>query len=164
MVAITQIVVAGLMTVAANALPQPQAAQPSATPAPAAAPPANNTELFKDLFTAPTAIKKFQRLLTTGESQTLLTGEALRKLTVFDFNEAKPAAGAKGGATLAAVSSRLLYARNLGLTYLRTSSRSPSSLASASRQRSVSSSHAASTLLTCILVPPSSSLLLRART
>jgi hypothetical protein len=120
MVAITQIV-AGLMTVmAVQALPQPQAAQPSATPAPAA--PANNADLFRDLFNAPTAIKRFQRLLTSGES--LLTGEALRKLTVFDFNPAKPAAGAKGGATLSAVSSRNQLCFWHMLTDHRTSSRS----------------------------------------
>ncbi|KAF2795463.1 RmlC-like cupin [Melanomma pulvis-pyrius CBS 109.77] len=73
----------------------------SAPPAPSTPPPADNSQLFRDLFSAPTAIKRFQRLLTTkGES--LLTGEALKALVVFDFNNAKPAPGAKGGATKAA--------------------------------------------------------------
>ena len=56
----------------------------------------DQTQLFRDLFTAPTAIKRFQRLLVQG--QTLLTGDALRALTVFSFNGATPAPGAKGGA------------------------------------------------------------------
>jgi hypothetical protein len=105
MVAITQALVAGLMTFGAvKALPQPQAAQPSASPSPAppAAPPAadDNVQLFRDLFSAPTAIKRFQRLLVKGE--TLLTGDALKKLTVFSFNNAVPAPNATGGATKAA--------------------------------------------------------------
>ncbi|KAF2819556.1 RmlC-like cupin [Ophiobolus disseminans] len=97
MVAFTQIVAAGLMTIAVNALPQ-QIPQASATPAPSAPVSA------EDLITAPSAIKRFQRLLTSGEpmAKTLLTGEALRKLVVFDFNIAKPAEGAKGGAAQAA--------------------------------------------------------------
>ncbi|CAG5136918.1 uncharacterized protein ALTATR162_LOCUS12 [Alternaria atra] len=65
------------------------AAQPAATADP-------NAQLFTDLFSAPTAIKRFQRLLVQGGS--LLTGEALRKLIVFDFNGAQPANGALGGA------------------------------------------------------------------
>jgi hypothetical protein len=71
------------------------AAQPAATADP-------NAQLFTDLFSAPTAIKRFQRLLVQGGS--LLTGEALRKLIVFDFNGAQPANGALGGAIKSAVS------------------------------------------------------------
>lgn len=71
------------------------AAQPAATAD-------SNAQLFGDLFSAPTAIKRFQRLLVQGGS--LLTGEALRKLIVFDFNGAQPANGALGGATKSAVS------------------------------------------------------------
>ncbi|KAF2244721.1 RmlC-like cupin, partial [Trematosphaeria pertusa] len=51
--------------------------------------------------TLPTAVKKFQRLLTAN-GEALLSGEALRALTVFNFNGATPAPGAKGGATKAA--------------------------------------------------------------
>jgi len=61
----------------------------------------DHAQLFRDLFSAPTAIKRFQRLLTEG--QTLLTGAALKKFTVFNFNGAMPAMGAKGGATKSAV-------------------------------------------------------------
>lgn len=107
MFTISKVLVAALATLSAvNALPQPQAAQPSASTtsaAPAApAPTEEQAQLFRDLFTAPTAIKRFQRLLVQGE--TLLTGAALRKFTVFDFNGAVPAKGAAGGATKAAVS------------------------------------------------------------
>lgn len=59
-------------------------------------------QLFSDLFSAPTAIKRFQRLLVQGGS--LLTGEALRRVIVFDFNGAQPANGALGGVVKLAVS------------------------------------------------------------
>ncbi|KAF3010900.1 hypothetical protein E8E13_009822 [Curvularia kusanoi] len=77
-----------------QALPQNY---PSGT-ATAAAPAATDdqTQLFIDLLTAPTAVKRFQRLLVQGTS--LLTGDALRALTVFSFNNATPNPGAKGGA------------------------------------------------------------------
>lgn len=101
MFTITKVIVASLATFSAvQALPQPQTAQPSSTPVPAPAPAEDPAALFRDLFTAPTAIKRFQRLLTSGE--TLLTGDALKKLTVFSFNNATPAPNAKGGATKAA--------------------------------------------------------------
>jgi len=120
MVAITQ-VIAGLMTVVAvQALPQPQNAAPA--PAPPATP--GNPDLFRDLFSAPTAIKRFQRLLVSGES--LITGDALKKLVVFDFNGATPAAGAKGGATLSAVSFNIPSSVCYVLIPDRTSSPSPS--------------------------------------
>ncbi|KAF9690411.1 hypothetical protein EKO04_011608 [Ascochyta lentis] len=57
-------------------------------------------QLFRDLLEAPTAVKRFQRLLVNNRS--LFTGDALRKLTVFDFNNAQPAKGAKGSAAKAA--------------------------------------------------------------
>jgi hypothetical protein len=101
MVTRAQIFVAGLLTVAVQGLPQPQVAQPSALPTPGLSA-ENNAQLFSDLFTAPTAIKRFQKLLVDGE--TLLTGDRLKQLIVFDFNGASSAAGAKGGKTSAAVS------------------------------------------------------------
>ncbi|KAF2688040.1 RmlC-like cupin [Lentithecium fluviatile CBS 122367] len=113
MVTITKTLIAGLAFGAVNAYPQ--AASPSTavayttTPAstPTATPPApaddaeKKAALFRDLFTAPTAIKRFQRLLT-AKGESLLSGETLRSLTVFNFNGAKPAEGAEGGATKAA--------------------------------------------------------------
>jgi hypothetical protein len=99
MVAFTQILAASAMAFSAvQALPQPQATP--AVPAPAPAPTEDAAALFRDLFTAPTAIKRFQRLLVKGE--TLLTGDALRKMVVFPFTPANPAPNAKGGATKAA--------------------------------------------------------------
>jgi hypothetical protein len=106
MFTITKVVVAALALGAVQALPQSQATQSTASASVTApAVPAateDQAQLFRDLFTAPTAVKRFQRLLTQG--QTLFTGETLRKLTVFSFNNAVPAPGAKGGATKAAVS------------------------------------------------------------
>jgi hypothetical protein len=65
-------------------------------------------QLSRDLLSAPTAIKRFQRLLVHDDK--LLTGDALRKRTVFDFNGAQPANGARGGAAKAAVGLTLVGA------------------------------------------------------
>ena len=72
-------------------------------PSPPASPPpaADNTELIEKLLTAPSSIRRFQRLLT-NKGEKLLDAEELKPLTVFDFNNAKPNAGAKGGATKSA--------------------------------------------------------------
>lgn len=100
MVGINKLIVVAITAFGSvQALPQSYAPS-STTVASAPAPTEDQAQLFRDLFTAPTAIKRFQRLLTQGE--TLLTGEALKKLTVFSFNNATPAPGAKGGATKAA--------------------------------------------------------------
>ena len=64
-------------------------------------------QLFQDIFSAPTVIKRFQRLLVQGGS--LLTGDALRRLIVFDFDGAQPASGALGGAAKAAVRTTLAW-------------------------------------------------------
>jgi len=112
MVAIKNTLIAGLAFGAVHAYPQAATTLTtavSAQPTPSAAPAApaapvdaeKQAALFRDLFTAPTAIKRFQRLLT-AKGEALLSGEALRSLTVFNFNGAVPAAGAKGGATKAA--------------------------------------------------------------
>jgi hypothetical protein len=99
MINITKFIVVAIATFGSvQALPQGIA--PTSTAAATPAPTDDQAQLFRDLFTAPTAIKRFQRLLTQGE--TLLTGEALKKLTVFSFNDATPAPNAKGGATKAA--------------------------------------------------------------
>lgn len=104
----TKVIVAALTLGAVQALPQAQgfptvnATATTTTVAPPA-PTANQDALFDDLFTAPTAIKRFQRLLTQG--QTLFTGDALRKLVVFTFDRnTPPPAGANGGVAVAAVS------------------------------------------------------------
>jgi hypothetical protein len=66
-------------------------------------------QLFQDIFSAPTVIKRFQRLLVQGGS--LLAGDALRRLIVFDFNGAQPASGALGGAAKATVRITLAWPR-----------------------------------------------------
>jgi hypothetical protein len=100
MFTVTKVLVASLAAFSAvQALPQGVAPTPAAA-APAPVSTDDSAQLFRDLFTAPTAIKRFQRLLVQGE--TLLTGDALRKFTVFSFNNATPAPGAKGGALKAA--------------------------------------------------------------
>ncbi|KAF2633133.1 RmlC-like cupin, partial [Macroventuria anomochaeta] len=63
---------------------------------------------------APTAIKRFQRLLVQGGS--LLTGDALRRLIVFDFNGAQPVSGALGGATKAASIESYPFSAGLGIS------------------------------------------------
>ncbi|KAH8710253.1 RmlC-like cupin domain-containing protein [Phaeosphaeriaceae sp. PMI808] len=93
MVAISQFLAASIIAVVAvHALPQPQDNANSASD--------ETAILFRDLFTAPTAIERFRRLLVEGE--TLLSGDALKKLIVFAFTPAFPAPNAKGGATKAA--------------------------------------------------------------
>jgi hypothetical protein len=113
MVTITKTLVAAIAVTSVSALPQASstlatmATSSSAivTPLAAAASPDPEVQaaLFRDLFSAPTAIKRFQRLLT-AKGQELLSGDALRNLIVFNFNGATPAKGALGGATKAAVS------------------------------------------------------------
>ncbi|KAF2195518.1 spherulin-1B precursor [Zopfia rhizophila CBS 207.26] len=105
---ITKVLIGALAAVgSAQAYPQqssgfatsviPSATATGATPAPTQ----DNSALLRDLFTAPTAIKRFQRLLTAA-GEKLLSAEELKKLVVFDFNNAQPNPGAKGGATKSA--------------------------------------------------------------
>ncbi|KAJ4303382.1 hypothetical protein N0V90_002275 [Kalmusia sp. IMI 367209] len=105
MVTITKTLVAAVAFSAVQALPQPTLSTvttPSATPAAAPTPdPEQQASLFRDLFSAPTAIKRFQRLLT-AKGEALLSADALKNLVVFNFNGATPAPGALGGATKAA--------------------------------------------------------------
>jgi hypothetical protein len=108
MVAITQILVAGLMTIAVQALPQ--AAKPSTAPTSAANTPTSTNsaasiiELARGLLTEPSALLRFKKLLTVDGK--LLAGNALKERTVFNFNKA-PAVG-KGGRVIAAVHSPYL--------------------------------------------------------
>ncbi|OAK94739.1 RmlC-like cupin [Phaeosphaeriaceae sp. SRC1lsM3a] len=107
MVAITQFIVAGLMTAAVQALPQPQAGTP-APPAPAAsdkdAADQAKAKLFQTLLTVPTAVKRFQTLITqkvNGETK-LLEGDDLKKQIVFPFTPPPVANQTAGGAAVAA--------------------------------------------------------------
>ncbi|KAE9401844.1 RmlC-like cupin, partial [Gymnopus androsaceus JB14] len=56
--------------------------------------------LAAEIMTEPSNVNKLTELLTSGGD--LLTGDALRELTVFDFNNQQPAAGANGGSILLA--------------------------------------------------------------
>ncbi|CAI9637807.1 spherulin-1b precursor [Alternaria burnsii] len=105
MFTITKVIVASLALGAVQALPQRLGArQDMVASASSAAPaaPSSTPDIFDDLLTAPTAIKRFQRLLTTGPSNDaeLLTGDALRNATVFTFT--KPAKKSTPGGTAVA--------------------------------------------------------------
>ncbi|CAA9956964.1 Spherulin-1B [Pyrenophora teres f. maculata] len=110
MLTIANIVVAALALGTVQALPQAKAshsvsdanATTTSSAPPAATSSNDQAQLFRDLFTAPTAIKRFQRLLTNG-GQTLFTGDALRKMVVFPFDSGAPSANSpKNGALVAA--------------------------------------------------------------
>jgi hypothetical protein len=102
MVAITQFLVAGFMTVAVQALPQPQAAQSLASSA--AAPAATKNADAKAVNLASlSAIPRFQALLTEGgEGKKLLSGDDLKKQIVFPFTPPATPSAAKGGVAVAA--------------------------------------------------------------
>ncbi|KAL1643809.1 hypothetical protein SLS61_009125 [Didymella pomorum] len=89
-----------ILALAASTHALPQSMPTPTTTSTAASATESQAWLFRDLFTAPTAIKRFQRLLVQGGS--LLTGPDLRALTVFSFNGATPATNATGGALKAA--------------------------------------------------------------
>lgn len=92
MVAISQIFATSVLVgCAVQALPQRQAETGRDDPG----------ALFRDLLAAPTTVKRFQRLLGNGE--TILTGDALKKLVVFPFTPPASAPNANGGASKAAV-------------------------------------------------------------
>jgi hypothetical protein len=90
-----------LLAAAATTLAHPHNSSCTSTPSPQPTPYVD-LQLLQDLQSAPTAIKRFQRLLVRNGR--LLTGDALRQILVFDFKGAQPASGALGGATKATVS------------------------------------------------------------
>ena len=61
----------------------------------------NAPEIASGLLTAPSSNDRLKKLLTDS-SGNLLSGDALRQLTVFDFNQQSPPDGAKGGTILLA--------------------------------------------------------------
>lgn len=85
MVCLKAIVIA--LATGAFAIPAP-ASSPSSTsaapPPPSATP--NTKALFENLFTAPSALNRFQLLLVDPTSGNLLSGDALRSQIVFDYN------------------------------------------------------------------------------
>jgi len=83
------------------------AAAPTSTTtpaAPSAAPTPDTKALYVDLFTSPTELGRFQRLLVDPASGGLLKAEALRPKIVFDYTkDAVLDPGDKGGKVTAAV-------------------------------------------------------------
>jgi hypothetical protein len=72
--------------------------EPTSPPAPA--PTTDTKSLFEDLYTSPTQLGRFQRLLVDPATGDLLKGDALKKAISFDYNNA---AGDKAGKISAAV-------------------------------------------------------------
>lgn len=122
---ITKVLVAALAFGAVQALPNPvqpsqsissvAVASSTSTVAPPAATPVDNTALIIELETAPTAIKRFQKLLTAA-GQKLLSVAELQKIVVFDFNGATPNPGAKGGAVKSATIENFPILTDLGIS------------------------------------------------
>jgi oxalate decarboxylase/phosphoglucose isomerase-like protein (cupin superfamily) len=75
----------------------------------------NGAAIAAGLKTQPSVNDRFKKLLTDGGGN-LLTGDALRELTVFDFNNQAPASGAKGGSILLATVDNYPILTNLGVT------------------------------------------------
>ncbi|KAJ7662841.1 RmlC-like cupin domain-containing protein [Mycena polygramma] len=74
----------------------------------------NAAAIAAGLKMEPSSNDRLTKLLTDGNGN-LLTGNALRQLTVFDFNGQKPAAGAKGGSILLATVDNFPILEELGL-------------------------------------------------
>jgi len=83
--------------------------------APNTAPSGDNAQLLKDLAVLPTATDRYKKLFV-GTDGKLLTGDALSKQIVFDYNAAKPAAGALGGRSIAANVASFPVLKDLGIS------------------------------------------------
>ncbi|KAJ7730952.1 spherulin-1B precursor [Mycena olivaceomarginata] len=92
------------------AAPAPTVPQPPPVPLVA-----NASAIASGLKMQPSVNDRFKKLLTDS-SGNLLTGDALRQLTVFDFNNQKPNAGAKGGSILLATVDNFPILEELGLS------------------------------------------------
>jgi hypothetical protein len=76
---------------------------------------ANNDAIVADLITAPTVIKRFRELLTDA-GQTALSGDALAKASIYDFNaNSVPIPGSNGGKVGAALVDTMPYLLDSGL-------------------------------------------------
>ncbi|KAJ7327921.1 spherulin-1B precursor [Mycena albidolilacea] len=93
-----------------HAAPAPAVPQPPPVPLVA-----NASAIASGLKMQPSVNDRFKKLLTDS-SGNLLTGDALRQLTVFDFNNQKPNAGAKGGSILLATVDNFPILEELGLS------------------------------------------------
>ncbi|KAJ7789595.1 RmlC-like cupin domain-containing protein [Mycena leptocephala] len=75
----------------------------------------NGPTITEGLRVQPSVVDRLNKLLTDATG-TLLTGDALRNLTVFDYNNITPAAGAKGGSILLATVANFPILEALGLS------------------------------------------------
>ncbi|KAJ7106528.1 RmlC-like cupin domain-containing protein [Mycena epipterygia] len=75
----------------------------------------NAASIAAGLKTKPSVDDRLKALLTDS-SGALLTGDALRQLTVFDFNNQSPPAGAKGGSILLATVDNFPILEELGIS------------------------------------------------
>ncbi|KAH8827304.1 spherulin-1B precursor [Flagelloscypha sp. PMI_526] len=112
MLSITSIVITALASiVSVQALPASRAvSQPPPVPLVSGA-----AGIASGLITQPSVVDRFKKLLTDS-SGNLLTGDALRQLTVFDFNNQKVADGAKGGSILLATVDNFPILQGLGIS------------------------------------------------
>ncbi|KAF7325188.1 Spherulin-1b protein [Mycena kentingensis (nom. inval.)] len=104
----------------ANASARASGTTTSAPPATASPPPVsivpNAASIAAGLRTEPSVDDRFKKLLTDPATGALLTGDALRQLTVFDFNLQSPPAGAKGGSILLATVDNFPILEELGIS------------------------------------------------
>ncbi|KAJ3733250.1 RmlC-like cupin domain-containing protein [Lentinula guzmanii] len=75
----------------------------------------NAAAIAGGLITQPSSNDRLEKLLTDANGN-LLTGDALRQLTVFDFNNQKPADGARGGSILLATVDNFPILQDLGIS------------------------------------------------
>ncbi|KAJ7785000.1 RmlC-like cupin domain-containing protein [Mycena maculata] len=100
---------ASLLSVEAAPTPQPSVSTPAPVPLVS-----NAAEIASMLKTEASVVDRLEALLKPNG--TLLTGDALRDLTVFDFNNQAPAAGAKGGSLLIASVDNFPILEGLGIS------------------------------------------------
>ncbi|KAJ7470998.1 RmlC-like cupin domain-containing protein [Mycena latifolia] len=90
-------------------------AAPTVTAPPSVPIVANAAVIAAGLKMEPSSNDRFKKLLTDS-SGNLLTGDALRQLTVFDFNNQAPASGAQGGSILLATVDNFPILEELGIS------------------------------------------------
>ncbi|KAJ7784998.1 spherulin-1B precursor [Mycena maculata] len=98
--------------VTVEAVPTPQASVSIPAPVPLVS---NAAAIASGLRVEPSVDDRFRKLLTDG-SGNLLTGDALRQLTVFDFNNQAPATGSKGGSILLGTVDNFPILEQLGIS------------------------------------------------
>ncbi|KAF5347141.1 hypothetical protein D9757_014453 [Collybiopsis confluens] len=75
----------------------------------------NAAAIAGSLMNQPSSNDRLKKLLSDSDGK-LLTGDALRQLTVFDYNQQKPTDGAKGGSILLATVDNFPILQSLGIS------------------------------------------------